>query len=63
MVKKVKIIELLRFPDARVNLSFIEQLNHIPFQIKRTYWIYDVLWGFNCTARLSSGYSPHWESI
>ena len=37
-----KIIELPRFLDARGNLSFVEQLNHIPFEIKRTYWIYDV---------------------
>ena len=28
--------------DARGNLSFAEQNNHIPFEIKRTYWIYDV---------------------
>lgn len=38
----VKIIELPKFNDPRGNLSFIEQLNHIPFEIKRTYWIYDV---------------------
>lgn len=38
----VKIIELPKFLDARGNLSFAEQLNHIPFEIKRTYWIYDV---------------------
>ena len=31
-----------KFNDPRGNLSFIEQLNHIPFEIKRTYWIYDV---------------------
>jgi len=37
-----KIIELPKFLDARGNLSFAEQLNHIPFEIKRTYWIYDV---------------------
>lgn len=36
------IIELPRFLDARGNLSFVEQNNHIPFEIKRTYWIYDV---------------------
>ncbi len=36
------IIELPRFLDSRGNLSFVEQLNHIPFEIKRTYWIYDV---------------------
>lgn len=36
------IIELPKFLDARGNLSFAEQNNHIPFEIKRTYWIYDV---------------------
>lgn len=41
-VKDVKIIELPKFTDPRGNLSFVEQLNHIPFEIKRTYWIYDV---------------------
>ena len=41
-VDDVKIIELPKFLDARGNLSFAEQLNHIPFEIKRTYWIYDV---------------------
>ena len=38
----VKLIELPRFNDPRGNLSFAEQNNHIPFEIKRTYWIYDV---------------------
>jgi len=41
-VEDCKIIELPRFLDARGNLSFVEQNNHIPFEIKRTYWIYDV---------------------
>lgn len=41
-VEDVKIIELPKFADPRGNLSFVEQLNHIPFEIKRTYWIYDV---------------------
>lgn len=41
-IDDVKIVELPRFLDARGNLSFVEQLNHIPFEIKRTYWIYDV---------------------
>ena len=36
------IIQLPKFLDARGNLSFVEQLNHIPFEIRRTYWIYDV---------------------
>jgi dTDP-4-dehydrorhamnose 3,5-epimerase-like enzyme len=37
-----RIIQLPKFTDPRGNLSFVEQLNHIPFEIKRTYWIYDV---------------------
>ena len=46
-VEDCKIIELPRFLDARGNLSFVEQNNHIPFEIKRTYWIYDVPGGEN----------------
>ncbi len=38
----VRIIELPKFLDTRGNLSFAEQNSHIPFEIKRTYWIYDV---------------------
>lgn len=41
-IKDVRIIDLPKFLDARGNLSFAEQNNHIPFEIKRTYWIYDV---------------------
>lgn len=41
-INDVKIIELPKIFDARGNLSFAEQNNHIPFEIKRTYWIYDV---------------------
>ena len=41
-VDDVIIIELPKVTDPRGNLSFVEQLNHIPFEIKRTYWIYDV---------------------
>jgi dTDP-4-dehydrorhamnose 3,5-epimerase-like enzyme len=39
---KVKLIDLPKIPDQRGNLSFIEEETHIPFKIKRTYWIYDV---------------------
>jgi dTDP-4-dehydrorhamnose 3,5-epimerase-like enzyme len=35
-------IHLPKIEDPRGNLTFIEQLNHIPFEIKRVYWIYDV---------------------
>lgn len=38
----LKMINLPQFLDRRGNLSFIEEENHIPFKIKRTYWIYDV---------------------
>ena len=46
-IEDAKIIELPRFADPRGNLSFVEQLKHIPFEIKRTYWIYDVPGGEN----------------
>ena len=46
-VEDVRIIELPKFADPRGNLSFAEQLKHIPFEIKRTYWIYDVPGGEN----------------
>lgn len=39
---KSYIIQLPKFLDTRGNLSFIEQQNHIPFVIRRTYWLYDV---------------------
>lgn len=39
---RVKIIELPKILDERGNLSFLEENNHIPFKIRRTYWIYDV---------------------
>ena len=38
----VKVIELPKILDARGNLSFFENKTHIPFEIERTYWIYDV---------------------
>ena len=42
MKKNPEIIELPNFLDTRGNLSFIEEFKHIPFKIKRAYWIYDV---------------------
>lgn len=42
MFDKVKIINLPKILDDRGNLSFIESSSHIPFEIKRVYWIYDV---------------------
>lgn len=45
--KCTKIIGLPKILDTRGNLSFIEQQMHIPFDIKRAYWIYDVPGGEN----------------
>jgi oxalate decarboxylase/phosphoglucose isomerase-like protein (cupin superfamily) len=39
---KVQLIELPKILDRRGNLSFFENSKQIPFDIKRTYWIYDV---------------------
>lgn len=36
------LIELPKIFDDRGNLSFLEGSNQIPFEIARTYWIYDV---------------------
>ena len=37
-----QMISLPKILDDRGNLSFIESENHIPFKIRRAYWIYDV---------------------
>ena len=41
-INDCKIIELPKFLDVRGNLSFVEQYTHIPFEIRRVYWLYDV---------------------
>src|ERR1700744_4296281 len=40
--ERSKIIELPKILDERGNLSFLEANKHIPFDIERSYWIYDV---------------------
>ncbi|MCF8236489.1 MAG: FdtA/QdtA family cupin domain-containing protein [Bacteroidales bacterium] len=37
-----RIIDLPKYMDPRGNLTFIEEESHIPFNINRVYWIYDV---------------------
>ena len=37
-----RIIELPKIADPRGNLTFIESENHIPFEIKRVFYLYDV---------------------
>ncbi len=41
-LSEVRLIDLPKILDRRGNLSFIEEFAHIPFEIARTYWIYDV---------------------
>lgn len=41
-VSDCKIIDLPKVTDQRGNLTFIEGGNHIPFSIKRIYYLYDV---------------------
>lgn len=42
MSQVVKIINLPKYEDPRGNLSFIEENDHVPFKIERSFWIYDV---------------------
>lgn len=37
-----KIIDLPKIQDPRGNLTFLQNPNQIPFEIKRTFWTYDV---------------------
>lgn len=41
-VAPARTIDLPVVPDRRGNLTFVEGENHIPFPIRRVYWIYDV---------------------
>lgn len=41
-VKQCRLIDLPKITDPRGNLSFIEGGRHIPFEIKRVYYLYDV---------------------
>ena len=42
MIKECRIIQLPKIHDPRGNLTFIEGGEHIPFDIKRVYYLYDV---------------------
>lgn len=41
-IEQCKIIDLPKIPDARGNLTFVEGGRHIPFDIKRVFYLYDV---------------------
>lgn len=38
----IRLIDLPKVTDNRGNLSFFESEKHIPFEIARVYWVYDV---------------------
>jgi hypothetical protein len=42
MIDNCQIIELPKIKDPRGNLTFIESGKHIPFDIQRVYYLYDV---------------------
>ena len=42
-----RVLSLPKIGDERGNLSIIEQVKHIPFEIKRVHWIYDVPGGLD----------------
>ena len=41
-LSKCRIIDLPKISDPRGNLTFIEGGRHVPFEIKRVYYLYDV---------------------
>jgi hypothetical protein len=41
-IEACQMVSLPRISDPRGNLTFIEGGNHIPFEIKRVYYLYDV---------------------
>lgn len=41
-VDKCQLVELPKISDPRGNLTFIEGMSHVPFDIKRVYYLYDV---------------------
>jgi len=42
MSSTCKIIELPKISDPRGNLTFVEGNRHVPFEIRRVYYLYDV---------------------
>jgi dTDP-4-dehydrorhamnose 3,5-epimerase-like enzyme len=42
MIEHCKLIDLPKIADPRGNLTFVESDRHIPFPIRRVYYLYDV---------------------
>ena len=41
-LSECRVMGLPKVDDARGNLTFIEEDNHVPFKIKRVYYLYDI---------------------
>jgi dTDP-4-dehydrorhamnose 3,5-epimerase-like enzyme len=41
-IKNIRLIDLPKIADPRGNLTFVESERHIPFEIKRIYYLYGV---------------------
>lgn len=39
---RVRLIELPKISDPRGNLTFVENSRHVPFEIKRVFFLYDI---------------------
>ena len=59
-MNKAYLIELPKITDRRGNLSFAENDSQLPFEIKRSYWIYDVPGG---TDRGGHAYKENTEFV
>lgn len=41
-LESCRLIDLPKVPDPRGNLTFVEGSKHVPFEIRRVYYLYDV---------------------
>lgn len=41
-LEQVKLLSLPKITDPRGNLTFVESCRHVPFEIRRVYYLYDV---------------------
>ena len=57
-IKKCRLIELPKISDTRGNLTFVEAEHHVPFNIKRVYYLYDIPAG---EARGGHGHKRLWQ--
>lgn len=54
-IEDCKMVEFPKITDVRGNLTFIEGQRHIPFDIKRVYYLYDVPGGSDRGAHAHRG--------